>query len=414
MPALYLHIDESWPEEDNTSIPWALFEERNFTLETGVATTIEELPPATLHNVIAPASLILLTSVEEPEKNRRLFYKSLSFAVEDYTLTDPESLHVTAGPRDAGGFVPVAVIDRQWMANVLTRLADQGITPDAMYVETLLAPIGDDSFSVVLNGAGSFARTGEFSGFALDDCGEGAPPAALQLAIDKAGEGSVQEIEAYSANGSAPMDISVWRESLGLKVNHGGGWNWSDSIKGSTLDSLNLLQGEFAPQSKLMAAIPRLKPTLILLCAVAALQFGVICAEWLLLKNEASRLQIEIDQSFKKAFPEAKVIVDAPLQMRRNLADLRWRAGGEDGDDLIPVLDEIALILPAGAPLKSLQYDKGVVKVELVVSGAEYIEELRTRFNKTGFDVKNVETRQKEYGLEARFTIARKAYETGR
>jgi hypothetical protein len=61
-------------------------------------------------------------------------------------------------------------------------------------------------------------------------------------------------------------------------------------------------------------------------------------ADWSRLAYEARGLRGDMDAAFRKAFPEAKAVVDPALQMRRNIADLRRAAGEADAADFVPML----------------------------------------------------------------------------
>ena len=68
--------------------------------------------------------------------------------------------------------------------------------------------------------------------------------------------------------------------------------------------------------------------------AVATLLVG----EWALLANERRSLQAQMEQRFRSAFPEAVAVANAPLQMRRQLAQARHAAGQIDPGDFPSLL----------------------------------------------------------------------------
>jgi general secretion pathway protein L len=96
-------------------------------------------------------------------------------------------------------------------------------------------------------------------------------------------------------------------------------------------------------------------------------------------------LQADMAASFRQAFPEARVVVDAPLQMRRNLADLRHAAGQPDSSDFLPLLAKVAPIISGVAQIQSMQYEHGMLKLELRLHSGS-LADLRPRLLSTGLN----------------------------
>jgi general secretion pathway protein L len=78
---------------------------------------------------------------------------------------------------------------------------------------------------------------------------------------------------------------------------------------------------------------------------------------------EAKRSQTT--QILTQTFPQVKVIVDAPLQMGRELASLRQASGGLGGRDMENLFARFAALAPAAAPT-SIEFNAG----ELFLKGA--------------------------------------------
>ena len=79
-------------------------------------------------------------------------------------------------------------------------------------------------------------------------------------------------------------------------------------------------------------------------------------------------------QVFKSAFPNAQAIVDAPLQMQRNLAQMKQERGiATDADAQLQIarLTKILQALPGAPPLiKSLTVQGGVTTLNAVLTSA--------------------------------------------
>ena len=100
----------------------------------------------------------------------------------------------------------------------------------------------------------------------------------------------------------------------------------------------------------------------------AALAAGALAAfliglnlHWGRLAQERAVLKVQMESTFRQAFPNAQVIVDPMLQMQRQVADLRLKAGQTGPDDFLPLLTKFSAALGArGADaLAGLEYRDG-------------------------------------------------------
>ncbi|MEQ1669113.1 MAG: GspL/Epsl periplasmic domain-containing protein, partial [Sulfuriferula sp.] len=91
-----------------------------------------------------------------------------------------------------------------------------------------------------------------------------------------------------------------------------------------------------------------------------------------LLASEQHTLRGQMETQFRAAFPDAVAVVDAPLQMRRKLAEARHAAGVTDNSDFLPMLTQVALAtkaLPAAA-VRTVSYEDGVMTLALTIEDA--------------------------------------------
>lgn len=383
MSLLQIFIPESFSPAEQPRCPWVLRETAGRVLRSGDSAP-HEMPKADAVQVVTPAAKVLLTNVRVPTRNRQKMLKLLPFAVEEKLMYDPETIHVAAGSRQAGDDVPVAVIDRRWMESVMGALEQTGLKPGAMWPETLLPKSQAGAWTVVWDGSAGFIKTGEFSGVPVDGGGTEAPPLALELAVQEAKQAgrAPKRISLRLSAGAQAPDIEQWSVQLAVPVTLDKAWDWAAEACQSA-PAINLLQGEFAPAGFSADWLPRLKPALILGGLIVALQLGGGAMDWALLSYEKHKLQADMEKSFRQAFPEAKSVVDASLQMRRNLADLRHAAGQPDSSDFLPLLAKAAPVLAGVANIQSIQYERGTLRLELrLQSGA--VADLRGRLGVAG------------------------------
>lgn len=115
----------------------------------------------------------------------------------------------------------------------------------------------------------------------------------------------------------------------------------------------------------------------------AALVLGLHAQAWW----QARSLQAKRDavvHTAQAAFPQLRVVIDAPLQMQRELQRLRQNAGVLDAGDLLPMLSAVGAALK-GHTVQSLDYQPG----ELLLRGvpAAAVPEVASQLQGSGYVV---------------------------
>ena len=408
---LRLHIGEKWPESGGSEpVQWTVSGKGKQGASSGVAAGLADIPMCDHLEVVAPASAAFLTSVQTPGKNLRLFKRTLRFAVEDQIISDPEAVHVAAGPVGPDHLMPVAVADRGWMRKTLGVLADNGIYPRAMLVEPLVLPIENGSWSVALSGLSGALRTGLFAGAPLDIAEDGSPPLILEMALNEARKNKAEPsgINIFLMNGSAPLDVKSWEERLNVPITVSGP-QYDSAVAGSKPAILNLLQGEFAPAMRIGAIIPHLKIPAALLALAIILHISSYFIEYWMMKQESRRLTEETTGTFRKLFPEIASVTDPSSQMSFKLQQLKTLAG-EDGNsgELLAMLGKTAPLMPAKAKMHGLKYGPGGLELKLALQEEKDAKTFKDAVAGIGLDVSAKSGAREESGFVAEFLIAQK------
>lgn len=330
---------------------------------------------------IAPLSALSWHQVELPKgvtaASPRL-RAVLEGLLEDRLLDEPESLHFALQPQArAGAPVWVAVCGRQWLRDAVQALETAGrpisrIVPEFAPEEPLtLHAIGEpESATLVLAGSdGVLALPLAAPALAMlpplsDDARRVAEPAVAALA-----EQLLQH----------PVELQQaphrWLQAAQ------SGWD--------------LAQAEFASSNRARAAkrlaslwadvlrAPHWRPARWgAIVLVAANLAGLNAWAW----KERSSLDAKRDsvrRVLTTTFPQVKLVVDAPLQMEKEVALLRQAAGATSGRDLEAMLGELAVVAPPQQPLSSIEYTGGELRVKGLAStppeAAALAESLRSR-----------------------------------
>ena len=407
MTILQIYLPEAGLANDNDiALRYALRDNTGELQRSGTGQPAE-LPRADRVDIIVPASLVLFTEVKLPPVRGQKLRQLLPFAVEEKILSDPEQVQVAAGARDEAGVTRVAVIDRAWLNAACERLRLLGMRPDNGFAETCLPELEPNAWTLIWDGNDGFVRTAVGAGLALDSMSEGGAPFALRRAVEEArGHARLPEkiiLRATDAAASVP-DLQLWTTQLGVSVVPGQDWHWAPRFL-NTANSINLLQGDYARSSSMRELLPQLRPILALAGLIVGVQVLATGADWWRLNHEKKTLAAEMDKTFKAAFPDAKVVVDAPLQMQRNLADLRRASGQSQPNDFLPLLAKALPLINAATGVEAMNYDQGALKVDALFRDEGSVSELRNQVSSVpGASVEA--SNPKEGGIAVRIAIS--------
>lgn len=370
MSLLRIHIPSTWPDADpDALLPWCRIGARGEALESGAGAPVA-MPRADACELVIPAELVLLTRARLPRGSKQKMRQLLAYAIEDQLGGDPDAVHVVAGPTLADGRTALAAIDRAWLARVLARLEAAGLRPRSAWPEILLPALPADGWTMVWDGRGGFLRSGPQAGMSLDGGSATEPPAALTLSTAEARVAGTlpARLRLRLPDGATPPDAQAWGDTLGMAVETDDPWAPLAYPEVAT-GGINLLQGAFAPAGTAREWWPSLRVPLALAGLIVVLHAGATTIEWWRLKHEKQQLQAAMEKSFREAFPDARVVVDAPLQMQRNLAELRQAAGQVTPLDFVPLLARTAAALDADSRgrLRAVRYEASQLGLELAL-----------------------------------------------
>jgi general secretion pathway protein L len=127
----------------------------------------------------------------------------------------------------------------------------------------------------------------------------------------------------------------------------------------------------------------------ILAAALLALGSIALALDWSAKVREREALLAEMGAVYRETFGERAVVVDAPLQMGRALAELRSRAGQVGPADFIALLGVAAELLPDPAGrIEALVYDGTALTLTLRPAAQEaLLKELRGKIPPRGYEL---------------------------
>src|SRR5688572_27846293 len=290
---------------------WKLFDMRGELRRTGEGPP-GEMPRAKEVELVLPAERVLFARLKLPKVNAATIRELLPFAVEDRLLGDPSHIHAVAGAKNARGETVVAVVDRDWLQARIAALEAAGHAPTSAFCESALLAGGRGDWHVVWGSSRSMLVDDEGVGASFDRGPE--LPLALRVAIDEASARGDKpaSVRVHAQGGEALPDLARWSSDTGVAFAPGTTWELLANGQPAA-DSIDLLQGEFAPRgARPPARLPR--AALWLGAAILAVQVALTAADGMRLASERERLVQRQESIFRGAFPDAKAVVDPELQ----------------------------------------------------------------------------------------------------
>jgi general secretion pathway protein L len=312
--------------------------------------------------LVIPAAQVLITRASLPRGARRGAGSVLAFAVEEATAADPEANQVSwlgALGEKEGDADALAVVDKRGLKLWRDALEAVGLRAYEVHAETLLLPRATGEWSFAWNGAEGFVRTGEFEGAATDGGDRASPPLSLVMMLDeaRARDARPEAIALHIAAPGTPPDLPLWQAALGVPIRLLEPWDWRTAPEQAGISlAQERRRWRIAP-----AVLASLRPAAWIAGAALAIHAVALIADWTQLRGEQRTLRGQMEARFRSTFPDAVAVVDPALQMRRQLAVARHRAGVPDGGDFTPMVEKVAVglkDLPAGA-LRTVSYESG-------------------------------------------------------
>jgi general secretion pathway protein L len=304
---------------------------------------------------------------------------ALEGLLEEQLLDDPEALHFALQPKMGTGEAWVAACDRGWLRRAL-QLLEAADRPATRIVPEFTP-----------EGSGALFALGEPERALLVSAGEGGvlwlPLAAASLPLLPALSEDAPRVAEPAVAGLAEQ---VLQAKLELEP---PAQRWLRAAQ----SAWDLAQFEFASSSRTRALkkftagwadwlrAPQWRPArwaAVLL--VAANLLGLNAWAW----KERSALADKREAMQKiltGTFPNVKVVVDAPLQMEREVAALRQRSGMPSGRDLETLLAALGGAVPTGRTPSALEFTSGELRVRGLALAPEEFKAMAANLKAQGF-----------------------------
>ncbi|MCF6235816.1 MAG: type II secretion system protein GspL [Gammaproteobacteria bacterium] len=330
--------------------------------------------------ILIPSTQLLLTSAHIPTKNRQRIAKALPYSIEEQMVDDVENMHFAIGEHSDDGQVHTAVIPHATMQKWQKELLEAGIYPQTMTPDLLLIPYTIGDWTFFTEGQTTLVRTGLQSGFLIDNDNL---KTVINLALDETEDDKKPET-IHVIQCQDEVDITAAFKDLPVKLNHVTRTEPPLQMMALTYSeqrgSFNLLQGPYSRREQMGKFWKPWLPALTILLILLASGAITTMIDYSRLSQEKSAFQQEIEQIYKKTFPDAKNIVNPPVQMERHLVDLRRKLGQGSGG-FLKLLDQVAPILKETETLdlRRLGYKEGQLTLQIEIKDLAKLDQLKAK-----------------------------------
>ena len=327
-----------------------------------------------------------------PASHGTRLHAVLQGLLEDRLLDDPTQLHLALPPHAhavarTGGALLVAACDKTWLRAVLAPLQEAGLTVQRLVPELppsatpTLHVMGepDQAHSVLCHAQGVTAlppNVGQWHAFAAlrpDDWQIQAEPAMVsrvQHTLQR------QPMLQSAAQRWVQASQSDWDLAQG---------EWAQG-------PLQRLQRQLQTAWQTLRHAPAWRPVRWGLLSLIVLNvLGLNAMAW----HTRSALQTQqaaLAEVLKATFPSVTLVVDAPLQMQRELDGLQQKSGAASSTDFEPLLAALAEVLPTGAAPTQLHFADHALRVHGLALSATHAAAVSTRLQAQGLRLRQDST----------------------
>jgi general secretion pathway protein L len=381
---LRIYLTAHW-QDAASNCTWVLLDDEGTQRDYGNS-SLAAMPHADEAIAIVASDRVLATAAELPKLKRNKLETALPFVLEDGLLDDVSTVHVTPGTKLADGRTVLYALDKGWLSRFLAACSAAKLRVRRIVPEFCLLPQRNEEWSVAWDGTQGFMAMAGHLGGALDNGDDTRMPMLLQLRIQQAPPSALRVFT---------LNNDIEAPSWGLKVpvlfeRQHFDWRKAEIPAGTP----NMLWGKFAPPPRIGELWPLLRPALMVLLLLFCVETVLTNLEWAVLAQEKRQLTNAMTDTFRETFGADAVVVDAPLQMRRNVARLRHSTGVADDADFLPLLEKFSVATDdlSGRVLNTVRYEGGKLDVEMRLSGANAVDLLRQRVAEAGLSLQVTDT----------------------
>ena len=346
--------------------------------------------------ILLPIEQLYITSVAVQTKNKKQLEKAIPYTLEDDLTEDVENLHFSLGKRKDDGEIPVIVISKSHLDHLIKILSDVNVLPDVVTADIYGLDWHEDQWTLCIDDGHLLARTEQWNGFG---CETNDFTDFMNASLSEQSE-MPSKVIVYSHPDEKLEDI------LKLpNVQLDDFWSPSAFIKGYSNDEcINLLQGDYVKADKQHKTIRPWKIAAALAAIWVAISMSHSAIEYSKLNTLNKQLTAEIDQTFKRSFPDVKKVVNARVQMQQRMKEFSSSGAKTSDADFLKFVHQSGyeLYKDPNILITDLQYKNNQLSLDIKTKNIQILETVKSKLQS-----KNINAELKTAKTVGDFVIAR-------
>jgi general secretion pathway protein L len=350
------------------------------------------LPPADRVELVLSDSDVSWHRITLPKSPAAKLRAALSGVLEEQLLDDADNVHLALAPQSVAGQPTwIAAVNHSWLRSELAALERANVFVDRVLPQ-------------------SWPDEPPRGHFCFTDAAEGGSPVLTWAHL---GGVATLRLQGSLARSLLPKPLPAGTLLTATPAAAAAAERWLDAPVAvlspaeralqSTRSLWNLRQFDLARRNRGTRALrdalrgllsPAWRPLRYGVVALVVTQLiGLNLWAWQLRStlDERRGAQVALLQS---AFPQVRAVLDAPLQMGRELGSLRAAAGKPDDSDFEPLLQAAAAVWPANlATVESIRFEPGRLTLGAPSWNAGQVEQFRAQLRPKGLLVEAVDGR---------------------
>ena len=355
--------------------------------------------------LLVPGIEVITTQADLPAAGAARMRQMLPFSLEDTLAEDVEQLSFAVGARLQSGALAVAVVAKQRMDAWLAALRDAGLTPHAIYAETEGVADVPATLTLLIENDTIYGRRADRAPFAFEGLGlrrildlaraDGAPADELKHVLvyaDRAGRARYEAELAALGDEFGSADVKLVVDGLFPRM----------AATLAQRPGTNLLQGQYAPRSNLVALAKPWRAAASLLVALGLLGLALQGIHyWSLSRDDGALAELVAANCERVVAARRLSACQAEVQQRQRAA-----GGQASSESFLTTLAAIAASRGPATRIDTLNYREAVMDLQLVVADVPALDQFAHKLEETRrFKTVIESTSQNDSGVEGRIQI---------
>lgn len=334
----------------------------SYPVQTGNLATAANMIGDQATLLLLRSEQLVLTDTSIKARSRRQVAAALPYLLEEQLTVPPDSLHLAIRARKTRGHYQVAVIDRQLLTSLLTRVTNQGIRLIGAFADVQALPESPGSMTVFIDTDRVLVRSADGTGFAAPRAIAGT---LLQTLLSQCPLSEQETTPNCYRVGEVSESSETLLATLRLDSDRCQPIGQPLELLARGLDpdrAVNLLQGEFKSylsQAKKNASLPML----LLMATLLSIQAIAFWQDQTDQRQELATIDQQIDQTYQHHFGMVAPHIDFRQETLNRLNSLR-----KPGIRTPAFTEQLARVIrqmPPGLTLNQADYADSQLKLKI-------------------------------------------------